>query len=268
MQLNNKKRIFTFGCSFTEYFWPTWADMILHNNDGVNYGRLGGGYEQIMSNLVQCDLDYKLNSNDIVIIVFPNFLRWDLPFYPNMVCVGNMIMSHWYKYINKFWTIDGVVYKNINLMYMIDTFLKSKNVTFKYSGMIDTYNYLDDVLREVKVDNKLLIHVNKIKKEINLLTDFYSFLHNDNNLVWKKTKKWKIDKWEDMHPRPIDHYKWLNDILLPELKIDINISNDDILIMEQIIDENDVPENVTELFDKLGYIKNRNKIENLEKKLI
>jgi len=31
-------RIFTFGCSFTEYSWPTWADMILHKREGVNYG--------------------------------------------------------------------------------------------------------------------------------------------------------------------------------------------------------------------------------------
>jgi hypothetical protein len=27
-----KSRIFTFGCSFTEYEWPTWADIILYKN--------------------------------------------------------------------------------------------------------------------------------------------------------------------------------------------------------------------------------------------
>lgn len=268
MNSNNTQRIFTFGCSFTEYFWPTWADMILYNNDGVNYGMLGGGFEQIMSNLVQCDLDYELNSNDIVIIVFPNFLRWDLPFYPKIGCVGNMITSHWSKYINKFWSIDGIVYKNINLMYMIHTFLKNKNVTVKYSGIIDIYNYLDDVLNDVNIDDRLIKHIDRIKKEINLLSDFYTFLHNDNKLLWKKTKKWKNDKWEDMHPRPTEHYKWLNEILLPEVNVSINITNDDILIMETIINENNTPESVSESFKQTNYIKNRNKIQNNQKKLV
>jgi hypothetical protein len=105
-------------------------------------------------------------------------------------------------------------------------------------------------------------------EEINILTDFYSFLHNDDKLVWKKTKKWKINKWEDMHPRPIDHYKWLTEVLLPELKLNINITYDDILIMENVIDENHYPEDVNKLFDNLGYIKNRNKVDRIEKKLV
>ena len=52
----NKNRIFTFGCSFTQYCWPTWADMLLYENSGKNYGISGGGFDQILSNLIQCDI--------------------------------------------------------------------------------------------------------------------------------------------------------------------------------------------------------------------
>ena len=37
-------RIFTFGCSFTQYHWPTWADILINENIcnggiGENWGR-------------------------------------------------------------------------------------------------------------------------------------------------------------------------------------------------------------------------------------
>ena len=133
------KRIFAFGCSFTEYEWPTWADIILYKNQGVNYGATGSGFEQIVSSLVQCDIDYKLNSEDVVIIVFPNLLRWDCPFYPKMISHGNIMSSPWTKHINKLWSVDGIIYKNINLIYMLDTFLKAKGVKYRYSSIVDLF---------------------------------------------------------------------------------------------------------------------------------
>ena len=35
--------LYTFGCSFTKYVWPTWADLLLSQVDGENWGMCGGG---------------------------------------------------------------------------------------------------------------------------------------------------------------------------------------------------------------------------------
>ena len=101
-----KRRIFTFGCSFTEYTWPTWADMILYNNEGVNYGICGGGFENILNNLVQCDFDYKLTPEDVIVIVYPNLLRWDCAIYPKPKGFGNAMTSPWAEYKEELWNID------------------------------------------------------------------------------------------------------------------------------------------------------------------
>ena len=40
------KRVFAFGCSFTCYRWPTWADLIGKQCEGAefrNYGKSGAG---------------------------------------------------------------------------------------------------------------------------------------------------------------------------------------------------------------------------------
>ena len=31
------KRLFVFGCSFTQYRWPTWADIIAKDNPHLEY---------------------------------------------------------------------------------------------------------------------------------------------------------------------------------------------------------------------------------------
>ena len=55
--MENKKRLFTFGCSFTQYNWPTWADILgrsLHQEgwEFHNIGRAGTGNMQIMKTIL------------------------------------------------------------------------------------------------------------------------------------------------------------------------------------------------------------------------
>ena len=43
------KRLITFGCSFTDYSWPTWADIIALDREVEyeNWAIGGGGNQQI-----------------------------------------------------------------------------------------------------------------------------------------------------------------------------------------------------------------------------
>ena len=46
IDFNKYKRVFAFGCSFTNYIYPTWADLIMHEMPSAecyNFGKAGGG---------------------------------------------------------------------------------------------------------------------------------------------------------------------------------------------------------------------------------
>lgn len=54
-------RLFTFGCSFTNYMWPTWADILAIEFDSYrNWGRIGAGNHFIFYSLLEC-----INRNEI-----------------------------------------------------------------------------------------------------------------------------------------------------------------------------------------------------------
>lgn len=72
------KRFFSFGCSFTQYIWPTWADLIGREIPYYeNWGKLGCGNQYIMNSVVECDIKHKFTETDLVIIMWTSTARED-----------------------------------------------------------------------------------------------------------------------------------------------------------------------------------------------
>ena len=73
-----KRRLFTFGCSFTNYKWQTWADIIgTQFEEFQNWGKSGAGNFFISSNLYECHSIYKITKDDVVLIMFSSIDRFD-----------------------------------------------------------------------------------------------------------------------------------------------------------------------------------------------
>lgn len=72
-------RLFTFGCSFTNWKYPTWADIISRNFDIPlqNYGAGGQGNLYISTLLNQVNLFHNLNQRDLVMIMWASMHRND-----------------------------------------------------------------------------------------------------------------------------------------------------------------------------------------------
>lgn len=71
-------RLFTFGCSFTKYHYPTWADIIGSGFDIYqNWARPSAGNNFILASLQECNIRNKLNKDDTVIILFAPLARTD-----------------------------------------------------------------------------------------------------------------------------------------------------------------------------------------------
>ena len=74
------KRFFTFGCSFTCYMWPTWADIIskeMPNAEFYNFGLSGGGNPLISYRVAETNNRYKFTDTDLVMIMFSTYCRED-----------------------------------------------------------------------------------------------------------------------------------------------------------------------------------------------
>lgn len=64
-------RLFTFGCSFTKYHWPTWADIL--GQEFIyyeNWGQTGGSNPYILNSLVECLQSRTVGQKDLVIIMW------------------------------------------------------------------------------------------------------------------------------------------------------------------------------------------------------
>ena len=74
------KRFFTFGCSFTNYMWPTWADIVSKEMPDVefyNFGLSGGGNTLISYRVAEANNRYKFTDTDLVMVMFTTFCRED-----------------------------------------------------------------------------------------------------------------------------------------------------------------------------------------------
>jgi hypothetical protein len=73
-----ERRLFTFGCSFTNYKWQTWADIIgTQFSEFQNWGKSGAGNFFISSSLYECHSIHKITKDDVVLIMFSSIDRFD-----------------------------------------------------------------------------------------------------------------------------------------------------------------------------------------------
>jgi len=182
------QRIFTFGCSLTDYHWPTWADVLSIQSKlpVYNAGRSGLGNVGISYRLVEYDQRFKFNEQDLIFILWTSWTREDRFINGNWAAYGNIFNNHLYddKFIKKYWSWENDIIKN------------SSSIILVNKGYKITENYYYQLLE------------NSIESDSALL-DFYqkSFPHGptfveDHNFFNKKCK--------DGHPDILNHVNFYN----------------------------------------------------------
>jgi hypothetical protein len=72
------KRLFTFGCSFTNYRWSTWADCLAPEFDYFeNWAQSGGGNHFIFNSLMEADQRHQFGAGDTVVVCWSGITRED-----------------------------------------------------------------------------------------------------------------------------------------------------------------------------------------------
>ena len=210
---HNPKRIFTFGCSFTNYKWPTWANILAYDLDIplYNYGKSGAGNQFIFNSLMQADYYYKFDKNDLVIICWTNVCREDRRIENQWVTGGNIWTNSYYddKFLKKYADALGYAVRDFALIKASWEILDKRKVSSHFLKMLD-FEYVDQWNHTAKLYNAdelfaiYKVYLDKIYKS------FYEILWS-NDLNKKREMDFKNidDKFIDGHPTVIEHYTYL-----------------------------------------------------------
>ena len=210
-------RLFTFGCSFTRYYWPTWADMLGREyTEFENWGNGGLGNRAILERLTECVVNNKITANDTIIVQWSDLHRFDMhkpkPELPEgWAQGGNMLAAPDFEncWISSVWNEQSYVMHTLNFIKLAITLLESLPCKWYMTSLYDITADLKRYPRAFKNYLPMFSHKNFLQP-MNSFFAQYDF--PKKTLIDVKNKK-QIDE----HPSPIAHYAWLAEVLAPLL---------------------------------------------------
>ena len=136
------QRLFTFGCSFTQYWrWPTWADALGRQSQHFeNWGMCGAGNSFIFNSLIECNQRSRLGPNDTVIIMWTNTSRQDHYVGNRWVPLGNVYWTAGQQlpaeYVKNFACERGFLIRDLAFITAAKSLLDSWQCKWKFLSMV------------------------------------------------------------------------------------------------------------------------------------
>lgn len=144
------KRLFTFGCSFTYYRWPTWADiMALEYDQYQNWGANGSGNHYILYSLVEAIAREKITVQDTVAIMWTSVGREDRFVQGKWMLHGSIYYSPLPKdYIDNFTDPTGFFLTNLTVIDAVKKILDSIGCRYHFFSVLP-FEKVDDSFLEL-----------------------------------------------------------------------------------------------------------------------
>lgn len=205
-------RLFTFGCSYTNYQWPTWADFIGSTYKHYeNWGQPGSGNNMIASKLYECHYVNNINKDDTVLIMLSSCDRFDYIDNDSKWCTGGNIYgkNHTLQgYFTKVaWNQENALYStwyNVNTMI---TLLESIGCKYKIMKGFDFFS----------IDGKVDLFDKEMFKRfrvLNIKNHFDSIVNGDSlsDFHCRKPLTYVFKNGEgDGHPTITVHHQWVKE---------------------------------------------------------
>lgn len=215
------KRLFTFGCSYTTWTWPTWADMLAADFDQhLNYAIRGSGNMSIAHRVSECLINNNITKNDVIIIQWTDYHRFDIHL-PNLTknsnwAGGGNIFNNQYipEDIKRSWNEYSYVLYTLNNINMTINLLKNSKckwyMTFRIDllGDIPKFSNLKNYQKIFDIDNFLKPIDDYVPRKE------YKGIKLPKELVKLGTGEY------DAHPTTIHHRNWLMDNLGNKLSLE------------------------------------------------
>ena len=196
-------RLIVSGCSFTNYWHPTWAWFMSSAYDETyNYGQSGAGNEYIYHSIIDADTDLQLNENDTVVIAWSGYSRFD-QFGLDQIDQWWQTNGDWshnpeFKSLEQFVSDDGWARKSVNYITATARYLKSKNIKYVFTSLYD--------LRVRNTGSGSLVQTDSYI--VKLLADIYddTFIYPAGlSRMIHKLRRYSISKGHGGHPNLREH---------------------------------------------------------------
>lgn len=183
------KRLFAFGCSFTNYRWSTWVDCLAPEFDYVeNWGQSGAGNEFIFNSIMECDQRNHFSPDDTVIVCWTTTTREDRYIDGRWHTLGNMFTCPIYnkEYLSTHIDEHGLLIKTLAYVKAVKTLLENTSVRWNFLTVddLDSLNIYSNVVDSI-------------------LPSYRTVLFSD---------RWP-DRNGDPHPSPEEHLAYLDAVL-------------------------------------------------------
>jgi len=208
----NDKRLFTFGCSFTQYHWPTWADILGKSFDlHFNYGLAGAGNFYIFKTLIDAIAEHDIDQNDTVAIMWTTFTREDRFLNGKWFTPGNVFnaLPVYDDYFLKNYcdlTLQGFYERDIPLFHAAQLLLDKIGCKHYILSLKDMYSNVehsgDFNLKDSYLESKYKTTLDRIIKPAQ-----EDWLQQNKKIEWRK-----LAGYIDGHPYPFEHLMYVQTI--------------------------------------------------------
>lgn len=206
-----KGRLFTFGCSFTKYKWPTWADLLGQEFESYyNFGKSGGGNLFISCSLAEANARYKFTPDDTVMVMWTNVTREDR-YISDWVTPGNIYSQGTYseEFVKKYITIRGCYVRDIAQMHLTKSLLENTGCTFHIMNMVDITTFSQFYKQQADGIEDILMLYDSTLSECLPSVNKVLFNYDWDSIPINDGDK----RRHDAHPLPLEHIEYINTVL-------------------------------------------------------
>lgn len=196
-------RLFAFGCSYTCYKWPTWADILsLNYDDYQNWARPGAGNHFIFYSLVEAINTQSISKEDTVVIMWTSTIRedtwrkgdWELTGPVHLPASKERLGN---TFINNCVDPYGYDVKTLPLMDAAYRLLKSLGCEFHFLTGVQ--------LPPLKVD-----YVDPDIPATSAIVETYKEVLSVTQDCVKNVIGYSLPKIKDQHPTPLQYFDYLD----------------------------------------------------------
>ena len=145
---NYQGRLFTFGCSFTSYRWPTWADILGRKFDSFeNWAQGGAGNQYIFNSLIEAYQRNSFTKNDTIIIMWSGTDREDRYINGAWYTAGDVYLNRDYysmNYLKKYVDLRGYLIRDAATISAAKNLLDYWGVNYHFLSLMPLTTMLDD----------------------------------------------------------------------------------------------------------------------------
>lgn len=203
-------RLFTFGCSYTNYYWPTWADILGKSFDShINYGADGAGNFYIFKTLIDSFAEHNINKDDTVAIMWSTVTREDRFIYGDWKLLGNIFNAAPFydsKFHKKYCdlTLQGFYERDVPLFHAAQILLDNTKCKHYIMSVIDIC-----ASYEIVRPKNSFFSLQGSELESKYKTTLDRIIHPAvDTWLGPLNRRPYYAKW-DAHPWPTDHLRWV-----------------------------------------------------------